>query len=373
MKKSLRLHAVALALTCALPFGLQAKEVVKIGVAGPFTGANAAFGDQLWIGATAAAKAINDAGGINGKELVLVKADDACEPKQAVAVANRLVDEDKVDAVLGHFCSSSTLPASEIYDDADIISMATGSTHPDVTERGLPTVTRICGRDDQQATVIGDFISNTLNAKRIAVIHDKDTYGRGLAENTRDVVKTHGTETVLFDGVNRGERDYNALVTKIRAAEVDAVFFGGLYAEAGTLVRQIREQGLEMPYVSDDGIVDPAFVTSAGGPQYAKGVYMGFPRDPRNMESSKPVIEQLSAAGQKSDGFTLYAYAGIQALSAALAGTNSKSGTELAKWLENNAVDTVLGRKEWDAKGDLKEPDYVMYQWDDKGGYGELN
>lgn len=372
MHKRFRLHVLAVALTCTLPFGLQAKEVVKIGVAGPFTGPNAAFGDQLWIGATAAAKAINDAGGVDGKELVLVKADDACEPKQAVAVANRLVDQDKVAAVLGHFCSSSTLPASEIYDNADIISMATGSTHPDVTERGLETMTRICGRDDQQATVIGDFIANTLGAKRIAVVHDKDTYGRGLAEATRDVAKTHGTETVLFDGVNRGERDYNALVTKIRGENVDAVFFGGLYAEAGTLVRQIREQGLEMPYVSDDGIVDPAFVTAAGGNQYAEGVYMGFPRDPRNMESSKSVIAELSSAGQKSDGFTLYAYAGIQALAAALAGANSTSGTELAEWLKKNRVETVLGPKEWDTKGDLKEPDYVMYQWDSNGGYSEL-
>lgn len=372
MHKRFRLHVLAVALTCALPFGAQAQEVVKIGVAGPFTGANAAFGEQLWIGATAAAKAINDAGGIHGKELVLIQADDACEPKQAVAVANRLVDEDKVDAVLGHFCSSSTMPASEIYDNADIISMATGSTHPDVTERGLETMTRICGRDDQQALVLGDFIANNLGAKRIAVVHDKDTYGRGLAESTRDAVKTHGTETVLFDGVNRGERDYNALVTKIRSENVDAVFFGGLYAEAGTLVRQIREQGMDMPYVSDDGIVDPAFVTAAGGTQYADGVYMSFPRDPRNMESSKTVIAQLEADGLKSDGFTLYAYAGIQALAAALAGANTNSGTELAEWLKNNQVDTVLGPKEWDKKGDLKEPEYVMYQWDSNGGYNEL-
>ena len=372
MKPSLHQHLFKIALCCLLPFSVHAKESIKIGVAGPFTGPNAAFGDQLWIGASAAAKAINLKGGINGKELILVKADDACEPKQAVAVANRLVDEDKVSAVLGHFCSSSTFPASEIYEDADILSMATGSTHPDITERGLETMTRICGRDDQQATIIGQFISEKLGAKRIAVIHDKDTYGRGLAEATRDVTKNHGTETVLFDGVTRGERDYNALVTKIRAANVDAVFFGGLYAEAGTLVRQIREQGLSIPYISDDGIVDPAFVTAAGGAQYAQGVYMGFPRDPRNMESSQQVIAELESQGLKSDGFTLYAYAGIQAISAALAGTNSTSGTELAKWLQQNRVETVLGPKEWDEKGDLKEPDYVMYQWDEKGNYQEL-
>lgn len=355
----------------AMPLAVQA-NTVKIGVAGPFTGANAAFGDQLWIGATEAAAAINAAGGINGKQIELIQGDDACEPKQAVAVANRFVDQDNVVAVVGHFCSSSTIPASEIYDDADLLSMATGSTNPEVTERGLPTVTRICGRDDQQAAVIGKFIAEELKAKRIAVIHDKDTYGRGVADATRDEAAKLGVETVLYDGVTRGERDYNALVTKIKAADVDAVFFGGLYSEAGTLVRQVREQGIEVPYVSVDGIVDPAFVTAAGGNQYAAGVYMAFPSDPRKLESSKGIVEKLTSEGKKSDGFTLYAYSGVQAVAAALAGTNSTSGTELAEWLQNNKVHTVLGDKEWDEKGDLRTPDYTMYQWDDNGGYAQL-
>lgn len=372
MQQRIRLIFASAVLAGVLPFAAQAQTTVKIGVAGPFTGANAAFGEQLWTGATEAAAAINASGGINGKQIELVQADDACEPKQAVAVANRLVDQDKVAAVVGHFCSSSTIPASEIYDEADILSMATGSTNPEVTERNLPTVTRICGRDDQQAEVIGKFIAETLKAKRIAVIHDKDTYGRGLADATRMETGKFGVETVLYDGVTRGERDYNALVTKVKAANVDAVFFGGLYAEAGTLVRQIREQGLDVPYVSDDGIVDPAFVTSAGGPQYAQGVYMGFPADPRKMESSKDIVAKLVAEGKKSDGFTLYSYAAVQAVSAAIAATNSTKGTELAEWLKNNKVHTVLGDKEWNAKGDLKTPDYVMYQWDKDGNYAEL-
>lgn len=372
MKQPFKLILASALLAGVLPFAAQAQETIKIGVAGPFTGANAAFGEQLWTGATEAAAVINASGGINGKQITLIKADDACEPKQAVAVANRLVDQDKVAAVVGHFCSSSTIPASEIYDEADILSMATGSTNPEVTERGLPTVTRICGRDDQQAEVIGKFIGENLKAKRIAVIHDKDTYGRGVADATRTEAAKYGVETVLYDGVTRGERDYNALVTRIKAADVDAVFFGGLYAEAGTLVRQIREQGLTIPYVSVDGIVDPAFVTSAGGPQYAQGVYMGFPADPRKMESSKDIVSKLVAEGKKSDGFTLYAYSAVQAVSAALAATNSTKGTELATWLQKNKVATVLGDKEWNEKGDLKTPDYVMYQWDKDGNYAEL-
>lgn len=372
MRKRYALPLITAALTFFTPLTTQAADEVKIAIAGPFTGANAAFGEQLWIGVTAAADAINAAGGINGKPIKLIKGDDACEPKQAVAVAHRLVDQEKVAAVVGHFCSSSHIPASEVYDEADILSMACGATNPLITERNMPTVTRIVGRDDQQAAVLGEFIARKLGAKRIAVIHDKDTYGRGLADATRDAVKKLGVEVVLFDGVNRGERDYNALVTRIRAANVDAVFFGGLHSEAGTLVRQMREQGMTQPFVSDDGIVDPAFVTAAGGAQYAKGVYMTFPKDPRTMESSKDVVAKLSAEGKKSDGFTLYAYAAVQSVAEALKNTKSTSGTELANWLKNNEVKTVLGTKAWDKKGDLKEADYVMYQWDDKGGYAEL-
>lgn len=372
MKKKLAFSLVAATLCMATPFAASAAETVKIAIAGPFTGANAAFGDQLWIGAVAAAEHINANGGVNGKPIQLIKGDDACEPKQAVAVANRLADQEKVAGVVGHFCSSSHIPATEIYDEADVLSMACGATNPVITERNMPAVTRIVGRDDQQALVIGDFIVNDLKAKRIAVIHDKDTYGRGLADATRKAVEDAGVEVAVFDGVNRGERDYNALVTRMRSADVDAVFFGGLHGEAGTLVRQMREQGMQQPFVSDDGIVDPAFVTAAGGPQYASGVYMTFPQDPRNMDTSKDVVAKLTAEGKKSDGFTLYAYAGVQALAAALEGTNSTSGTELADWLKANQVQTVLGPKEWDSKGDLKVANYVMYQWDDNGGYAEL-
>ena len=128
----------------------SAQADIVIGVAGPFTGPNATYGDQYWHGATQAAEDINAAGGINGEKIKLVQGDDACEPKQAVAVANRLVDQDKVKAVVGHFCSSSTMPASEVYSDAGILSITPGSTNPLITERGMSDIFRMCGRDDQQ-------------------------------------------------------------------------------------------------------------------------------------------------------------------------------------------------------------------------------
>jgi branched-chain amino acid transport system substrate-binding protein len=352
--------------------GAAMAEVLKISVAGPHTGAYAAFGEQLWRGAEQAAKDINAAGGINGKMLELVKSDDACEPKQAVAVANRAVDADKVVGVVGHFCSSSTMPASEIYADADVLTITPASTNPQVTERGLPTMMRMCGRDDQQGIVAGDYIVKKLGAKRVAVIHDKDTYGQGLADATRAQLRKNGLTEVLYEGLTRGEKDFNALVTKIRSLNADAVYFGGLHTEAGPLVRQMREQGVNAAFISGDGIVSEDFATAAGGNNFVKGVLMTFGADPRKNDAGKAVIEKFRAAKYEPEGYTLYSYASMQVLAAALKGSGSTSGAKMAEWLKKNPVDTVMGQKAFDAKGDLVVSDYVMYGWDDQGKYAEV-
>lgn len=352
--------------------GAAMAEVLKISVAGPHTGAYAAFGEQLWRGAEQAAKDINAAGGINGKMVELVKSDDACEPKQAVAVANRAVDADKVVGVVGHFCSSSTMPASEIYADADVLTITPASTNPQVTERGLPTMMRMCGRDDQQGIVAGDYIVKKLGAKRVAVIHDKDTYGQGLADATRAQLRKNGLTEVLYEGLTRGEKDFNALVTKIRSLNADAVYFGGLHTEAGPLVRQMREQGVSAAFISGDGIVSEDFATAAGGNNFVKGVLMTFGADPRKNDAGKAVIEKFRAAKYEPEGYTLYSYASMQVLAAALKGSGSTSGAKMAEWLKKNPVDTVMGQKAFDAKGDLVVSDYVMYGWDDQGKYAEV-
>ena len=364
---------LALAVATALGVSTFVQADLKIGVAGPMTGANAAFGEQYMKGAQAAADAINKAGGINGEKIKLVAGDDACEPKQAVAVANRLVDQDKVIGVVGHFCSSNTIPASEVYADAGVIMITPGSTNPQVTERGLDAVFRMCGRDDQQGIVAGDYIVDVLKGKKVAVINDKDTYGKGLADATSAQLTKRGVKPILEEGLTRGEKDFSALVTKIRGAGADVVYFGGLHPEAGPLVRQLREAGLkDVKFMSDDGIVTDELVATAGGPQYVDGVYMTFGADPRLLPDSKAVVEEFRKAGTEPEGYTLYAYASIQALADAFNGAKSNSGEKAAEWLKKNPVKTVMGEKTWDAKGDLKVSDYVVYQWDKDGKYHQL-
>jgi len=360
---------LALAVTSAMGLSSLAQADLVIGVAGPHTGANATYGEQFWQGASQAAADINAAGGVNGEMIKLVKADDACEPKQAVAVANRLVDQDEAKGVVGHFCSSSTIPASEVYDEAGIIAITPASTNPQITERDMPGMFRICGRDDQQGIVAGNYIVDTLKAAKVAIIHDKDTYGQGLADATKAQLSKRGVSEVLYEGLTRGEKDFNALVTKIRASGADVVYFGGLHAEAGPLVRQMREQGLTATFLSGDGIVTDELVTTAGGPQYTNGVLMTFGADPRLIPDGKVVIDKFRANGFEPEGYTLYSYASVQALAAAFTGAGENDPAKASTWLKANPVATVLGQKEWDTKGDLKVSDYVVYAWDNQGKY----
>lgn len=371
-QKMFRQGFLALAVTTALGISSVVEADVVIGVAGPHTGANASFGEQHWRGATQAAEDINAAGGINGEKIKLVKADDACEPKQAVSVANRLVDQDKALGVVGHFCSSSTIPASEVYDEAGTITITPGSTNPLVTERGLSGMFRMCGRDDQQGVVAGNHIVDVLKAKKVAIIHDKDTYGQGLADATKAQLNKRGVKEVLYEGLTRGEKDFNALVTKVRASGAEVVYFGGLHPEAGPLVRQMREQGLTAIFMSDDGVVTDELVTTAGGPQYVKDVLMTFGADPRAIPEGQAVVEKLRAAGFEPEGYTLYAYASVQTLAAAFNGVGRNDAAKASEWLKSNPVQTVMGKKEWDRKGDLKVSDYVVYKWDAQGKYHQV-
>lgn len=360
---------ISLAVAGAATF---AQADVVIGVAGPHTGAYAAFGEQLWKGAEKAAADINAAGGVNGEMISLVKADDACEPKQAVSVANRLVDSDGAVAVVGHFCSSSSIPASKIYEEAGVIMVTPASTNPTLTDQGLPNVFRVCGRDDQQGDVAASYIVDKLNAKRVAVIHDKDTYGKGLADAMKSTLNAYGVKEVMYEGLTRGEKDFNALITKIRSVDADVVYFGGLHSEAGPLVRQLREQGSKAIFISGDGIVSDEFVSVAGSPKYVDGVLMTFGADPTSYPAGKKVIKEFRDSGYEPEGYTLYSYTAMQVAVAALA-NNNLDPIKGAKWLKSHSVNTVMGKKDFDSKGDLTVSDYVMYEWDAQGKYSQVD
>jgi branched-chain amino acid transport system substrate-binding protein len=372
LKKNLLSTTVAAACLLATT-SVFAQAVYKIGVAGPMTGGIAAYGEEMRKGAQQAAEDINAAGGINGKKVEIVIGDDACEPKQAVTVASRLIERDKVNVVVGHFCSSSTIPASEAYAEADMLMITPASTNPKITERNMPNVLRTCGRDDQQGFVAGNYIVDVLKAKRIVLIHDKDTYGQGVANATQAQLNKRGTKEIMYEGLTRGEKDYNALVTKIKSANADLIYFAGLSSEAGTLLRQVREQGLTTQFMVTDGAVEDTFAVAAGGKAVLKGVLVTFGEDPRLIPDGKAVVEKIRKGGFEPAGFTLYTYAGVQVAAAALKGANASSGTAMAKWIKANPVQTILGKKSWDAKGDLTSAAYVVSVYKNDGTYVQVS
>src|SRR6476619_4401639 len=276
-----------LAIAAAVVLGASsAMAQIKIGVAGPLTGPNAAFGAQLKNGAEQAAADLNAAGGINGQQIQLVFGDDASDPKQGVSVANKMAGEG-VKFIMGHFNSGVTMPASEVYQENGMYMITPSATNPKITERNMWNVFRTCGRDDQQGEVAGKYIVDKFKGKKVAIVHDKTTYGQGLADETKKAMAKGGMKEVLYEGVNTGEKDFSALVSKIKAAGADLVYWGGLHTEGGLIVRQMRDQGVKATLMGGDGITSAEFA-SIGGPA-AEGTKATFGPDKRNEPAAKDV------------------------------------------------------------------------------------
>ncbi|MBP1183084.1 branched-chain amino acid ABC transporter substrate-binding protein [Methylobacterium sp. PvR107] len=348
----------------------SAQAQVKIGIVGAITGPNAAFGAQIKNGASQAVDDINKAGGINGQKLVAVIGDDAGDPKQGVSVANKFAS-DGVKMVVGHFNSGVSIPASDVYLDAGIIQVTPASTNVKFTERGLWNTFRTCGRDDQQGAVAGTYLADHFKGKKIAFVHDKTPYGKGLADETLKALKAKGGKDVMFEGINAGEKDYSALVSKLKSADIGAVYFGGLHTEAGLIIRQMRDQGLTAPMMSGDGITDKEFVQIAG--PGAAGTLMTFSPDARKNPNAKAAVAAFKAKGIDPEAYTLYSYAAVQVLAKAMAETGSSDGKKLADWLhQGKPTQTVIGEIAYDKKGDITRPDYVMYAWT-KGTDGRID
>ncbi|MCW5730013.1 MAG: branched-chain amino acid ABC transporter substrate-binding protein [Alphaproteobacteria bacterium] len=360
-----------LAATAVVALGATgAMAQIKIALNGPLTGQLASFGEQMRRGAEMAVKDLNDKGGINGQKLSIVFGDDQCDPKQAVSVANNAVKE-KVAVVIGHFCSGSSIPASDVYKEEGILQISPASTNPTFTERGYKNTFRVCGRDDQQGQVAGDFIASRYKGKKVAVVHDKTAYGKGLADETKKRLNgTHKIQEVLYEAITAGEKDYSALVSKLKQAAVDVIYFGGYHPEAGLIVRQAREQGLNARFISGDALVDKQFWSIAGAS--GTGTLMTFDADPRKNAVAKEVVDKFKAQGYDPEGYTLYTYAAIQVFAQAATEAKSVKFADVEKVLRSKTFKTVLGETAFDAKGDVKSPAYKVYEWK-AGAYDYVN
>jgi branched-chain amino acid transport system substrate-binding protein len=350
------------ALAAALAFSGAASAEVKFAVAGPITGPNAAFGAQLVQGTQQAVEDINKAGGILGEKLALEQGDDVSDPKQGVSVASTFVG-DGVKFVIGHFNSGVTIPASDVYSENGILFVTPSATNPKVTDRGLWDAFRTCGRDDQQGLVWAEYARDHLKGKKIAIVHDKTTYGKGLADVARDDMHKFGVNEVLYEGVNTGEKDYSAIVSKIKGSGADYLMWGGLQTEGGLILRQMRDQGLNTVMISGDGITTDEFA-QIGGPGI-EGTLMTFGPDARNNPAAKDIVAEFKAKSFNPEAYTLYSYAAVQIIKQAAEKAKSLDPKKVAEVMHSGMTfHTAIGDIAYDKKGDRTNVDYVWYVWE---------
>ncbi|TIN31917.1 MAG: branched-chain amino acid ABC transporter substrate-binding protein [Mesorhizobium sp.] len=361
----------AVALSALIAVSNAARAVILVGVGGPITGPGASFGAQLQKGAEQAAADINAAGGINGEKIVLEIGDDVSDPKQGISVANKFV-ADGVKYVIGHFNSGVAIPTSEVYAENGILMITPSATNPTLTERGLWNTFRASSRDDQQGKIAGDYIASNFKGAKVAIVHDKTPYGQGLATEIKKNLNADGVKEVMFEGVNVGEKDFSALIAKMKEAGATVVYFGGVYTEAGLIMRQLADQGLKASFMSGDGIVSSELASIAG--DAVNGTLMTFAPDPRKNPAAKEIVEKFRAAGFEPEAYTLYSYAALQIVAAAAnkAGSGDDAQKVAAMIKSGGPWKTVIGEIGYDSKGDITRPDYVIYEWK-KGADGKYS
>ena len=349
--------------------GDEDANTTTIAVVGPVTGQYASFGQQMKNGGEMAVADINAAGGVLGKTLDLDIGDDACDPKQAVAVANQMAGED-VALIAGHYCSGSSIPASQVYAESNLVQISPASTNPAFTDnRAGPNIYRVCGRDDQQGAVAGKYLATHFGDKNIAIIDDKTAYGKGLAEEVKKTLNAAGKQEVVNESYTAGEKDYSALVSKLKQADVDVLFIGGYHTEAGLIVRQMRDQGLDAILMGGDALITQEY-WSITGPA-GEGTLMTFSPDPRKNPAAAEVVARFKEKGIEPEGYVLYTYAAIQAWKEAAEKAGTTDAAAVVKALNENEFDTVIGKFKFNEKGDPNLPPYAVYRWSD-GAYEEI-
>ncbi len=363
MKRQLFVALLIAAVAVAAVGCKKKTDAVQIGVAGPMTGDQSKMGMDFRNGVALAVDEWNSRGGVLGKKIEVVIGDDQHDPKQAVSVANKLVN-DGVVGVIGHFNSSCSIPASDIYHRAEIPMISPGSTNPQFTEKGYDNVFRVCGRDDQQGRVGARFVAERLKLKRVAVIHDKTTYGQGLADEFKKALGGE-VEVVYYGGIVQGDKDFKSVLTSIREKNPQLIFFGGIYPEAGLLVRQSRELGIKAPFMSGDGTIDPKFIEIAGA-RAAEGTYLTFSPDPNNIPTAKDFIRNYTAKFGQIGPYSIYAYDAANILLNAIREANTTAGKAITAQLHSGEFSGATGTIRFDSKGDVTAAPYVV--WITKNG-----
>jgi branched-chain amino acid transport system substrate-binding protein len=363
-----RLAAVVVVMFGAT-LGGPAQADVLIGMAGPITGKEAWLGEQMERGAALAVADLNAAGGVLGQKVELITVDDFCDPEQAVAAARKLVSDGAI-FVDGHMCSGASIPASEIYEAAGVLMISPYSSNPMLTELGRANVFRVIYRDDAAGIVAGNYMADHWSDKKIAILHDNTSFGKGIADLTKEQLNRRGLREMIYKSYVPGLNNYAAEITELQAADIDVVFIGGYATEVALMARAVGDRGYSVQLVTGVGLTAEDFGLIAG--PAAEGTVFLDVVDPRGRAEAAPVVERFRASGFEPRGYTLYAYAAVQVWAQAAEKAGSLELEAVIAALRENQFDTVLGPIDFDDKGDLVVQNPVLYVWHADGTYAPL-
>lgn len=370
MNKILRVTLAFLVVGLVVWGCAQESGPIKIGLMGPMTGPWASEGQEMKQVVDLLAEEVNAKGGVLGRKVQVVSEDDGGDPKTAALAAQKLVTQ-KVVAVLGTYGSSITEASQNIYNEAKIPQIANGSTAIRLTEKGLKYFFRTCPRDDEQAKVGAQHIQS-MGYKKVAILHDNTTYAKGLADETKGIVEKAGVEIVFFDALTPGEKDYTAILTKMKAANPDAVFFTGYYPEGGLLLNQKKAMNWPVPFIGGDATNNPDLVKIAGA-EAAEGFAFLSPPLPKDLPTpeAKAFLESFTKKYGKAPASIYSVLAGdaFRILIAAIQATKSTETDKVGEYLHNQMKDFpgLTGKLSFNAKGDRVGEVYKVYKVNAQG------
>lgn len=337
-----------------------AGNTVKIGVVGAHSGDLASYGLPTVNAAELVAEEVNAQGGIDGKQIELVVVDDECSPEKATNAAAKVIGE-QVTGVIGHICSGATRAALGLYKESDIMAISPSATSPPLTKSGeYPNFLRTIAPDDAQARLQADYALDVLGLTKIAILHDRGDYGKGLAEFVKTFLEEDSrAEVVLFDGVTKGAVDYTAIINKVNETGAEGIIYGGYHPEAARLVSQMRNKGMETLFIAGDGVKDDTFISVAG--ESAEGVYATSPVDTSSSPLAQKAIQgHKDKYGEEPGPFFLNAYSAMLALVNAIDAADSTEYAAVMSALRSEYVDTPLGKISFDEKGDAIGVGFAM-------------
>ena len=330
-------------------------------VAGPMTGDWAVYGEGMRRGAQLAADDINAKGGIGGCKIALMVLDDQGKPDTAIAIAKAFA-RDKVRFVVGHYNSGSSVPASQIYAKNNTLMVSPASTNPGLTEFKLWNVVRTAGRDDVQGTFAGEYMADHFPARNLAIVSDGTPYGDSLANKARKALRAKGHPEKLAIKIRYDQSSFGDLIGKMKAANIEVVFFAGLANQFGPLVRQTKEAGLKVQFISGDGALVHDLKAKAGSA--VEGVLIVFSLEDRINPAATNVVARFRSQGFEPEFYTLKSYAAVQVIAGGIEMAGVQAPRLVAAAIRSGKpIDTVLGNLTFDAKGDRREPDVAMYVW----------